>query len=805
MLTLESKTSRSVSVLTVIALLVIILSACSSKEPTITAGQATIEYDLLYTLPDETISYDKEVRPVLESRCVVCHGCYDAPCQLKLSSPEGIHRGASKEKVYDAARIKPADPTRLFIDAITTAEWRQKGFATVLNDGDNNPRANLAGSVMYHMLRQKQLYPQARTGMLSDDFELGLDRAQTCPTIDEFDDYAAKHPQGGMPFAMPNLERDEYATLVHWLAQGAPMPADKQPSEIAAEQIRQWEMFLNGDSNKEKLVSRYLYEHLFQAHLHFEGTGDREFYRLVRSATPPGEPVEVIATRRPYGDSQGSVYYRIVRHQGSIVAKTHMVYALSAKRMQRYRQLFFEPDYEVGSLPSYEPAIASNPIKAFAAIPVKSRYRFLLDDARFFIEGFIKGPVCRGQVALNVIEDQFWVVFLDPDAPIMPLHDEFLNEMAEYLASPAELEDSIRVLSSKKHYRKLFQKYIHTKESFTAEFDPLNIRDALRYIWDGDGGKNPNAALTVFRHLDSASVNFGFIGDYPETAWVIDYSVLERIHYLLVAGYDVYGNIGHQLNTRLYMDFLRTEGEDYFLVFMPAQKRKLIRDAWYQGIRESNKDDEGEARWLNREYVTGYETDTPQLEFYQHLERYLGPVAGAADYINRCTSEQCKPETNKEILRVDKAMQKAAKMDGPIVRVLPDVAFVRVMMGGKPEQDLAYTMINNKAYKSVSSMFEGEKLGDRRDYEYDTQTVVRWLEGSYPNFFYVVELEDIEHFVEEYGAIANREAYEAFVARYGLRRTSENFWKHADWFNQQYAREQPRLSGIYDLNRYQNR
>lgn len=786
-------------------MLVIILSACSSKEESITAGQATIEYDLLYTLPGETISYDEEVRPILESRCVVCHGCYDAPCQLKLSSPEGIHRGASKEKVYDAARIKPADPTRLFIDAMTTAEWRQKGFATVLNEGDNNPLSNLESSVMYRMLRQKQLFPQARTGMLSDDFDLGLDRAQTCPTIDEFDDYAAKHPQGGMPFAMPNLDRDEYTTLVHWLAQGAPMPVDKQPSEIAAEQIRQWEMFLNGDSNKEKLVSRYLYEHLFQAHLHFEGTGDREFYRLIRSATPPGKPVEVIATRRPYGDSKGGVYYRLVRHQGSIVAKTHMVYELSAKRMQRYRELFFEPDYDVASLPSYEPAVASNPVKTFADIPVRSRYRFLLDDARFFIEGFIKGPVCRGQVALNVIEDQFWVVFFDPDAEIMPLHDEFLNEVADYLASPSELEDNFKLLRGRKYYQKLFQKYVHTKESVSADFEPVQLRDAMRYIWDGDGGKNRNAALTIFRHLDSASVNFGFIGDYPETAWVIDYSVLERIHYLLVAGYDVYGNLGHQLNTRLYMDFLRTEGEDYFLLFLPADRRQAIRDSWYQGIRQSNKDDEGKVSWLNREYVQGYQTDNPQLELYQQLEKRLGVVAGDGDYINRCTAEQCKPKVSRDILRVNNAMQLAAKMDGPIIQFLPDTAFVRVKMGGKAEDDLAYTMISNKAYKSVSSMFEGEKIGDRRDYEDDTQTVVRWLEGVYPNFFYVVELDDIEHFVEEYNSIDNREEYEAFVARYGLRRTSEDFWRHADWFNQQYAREQPRLSGIYDLNRYQNR
>ena len=164
----------------------------------------------------------------------------------------------------------------------------------------------------------------------------------------------------------------------------------------------------------------------------------------------------------------------------------------------------------------------------------------------------------------------------------------------------------------------------------------------MRYIWDGEGS-NPNAALTIFRHLDSASVNYGFIGDYPETAWVIDYSVLERIHYLLVAGFDVYGNLGHQLNTRLYMDFLRTEGEDYFLVFMPSDKRITIRDSWYQGIRESNKEDEGKITWLQKEFVTGYKTDNPQLELYRQLEDYLGPLAGDGDYINRCTMDQCRP------------------------------------------------------------------------------------------------------------------------------------------------------------------
>ena len=223
------------------------------------------------------------------------------------------------------------------------------------------------------------------------------------------------------------------------------------------------------------------------------------------------------------------------------------------------------------------------------------------------------------------------------------------------------------------------------------------------------------------------------------------------------------------------------------------------------GVRQSNKDDTGQIHWLNQEIVTGYKTSNPQLELYQHFEQQLGPLAGDGDYINRCTTDKCKPKVNKNVLRVNKAMQRAAKMDGLIVQYLPDVAFVRVKMGGKPEDDLAYTMISNKAYKNVTSLFAGEEALNKRDYKDDTQTIVGWLEGSYPGFFYVVELDDIEKFVDEYNGIENRQEYEAFVAHYGQRRTSEDFWKHADWFNQQYAREQPVLSGLFDLNRYRNR
>lgn len=783
--------------------------ACSGSEQSITKDQAKVEHELLYDLPDKKLSFNDEVLPVLENRCIACHGCYDAPCQLKLSSAEGVFRGSNKALVYDGARITATDPTRLFIDAMSTAEWRDEKFSSVLyekTEGENNnPIRNLEQSVLYQILRLKQLNPQARTGVLGDNFDLSLDRNQSCPTLSEFDDYALKHPKAGMPYALPNISRQEYKTLVHWIAQGSPVEEDQLPSEKAKKQIEKWEHFLNGKSKKEKLVSRYLYEHIFHSRLHFKNTADREFYRLVRSTTPSGEKVKVVATRRPYDGVVGDIFYRIVRHQGSVVAKQHMVYELSANRMKRFRELFFDIDYEVSELPSYAAEVSANPIKAFSAIPVKSRYKFLLDDARFYIEGFIKGPVCRGQVALNVIEDQFWVAFFDPDKDLNSLNDEFLKENAELLATPAELGDTLNLLSVGWHYKDLFRDYVSVRERDALGAGATDISDSMQSIWDGGKGKNRNAALTIFRHFDDASVNYGWLGDYPDTAWIIDYPLLERIHYLLVVGFDVYGNVGHQLNTRLYMDLLRNEGESYFLAFLPVETRQQLRDEWYQGIRKSNKDDQGEARWLEKQFVTGYKTDDPQRELYHAIANRLGDAAGDGDFINRCEAGKCKHPIDKNILRADTAMRKAKIMDGSIVQFLPDLTFVRVRMGGNSEKDRAYTMIYNKAYKSVSHFLETENYIEGRDYQFDTQTILPWLEGAYPNFFYVVDLNNIEKFVEQYNTIKNRDDYEKFVGRFGVRRTNEDFWLHTDWFNQRYRREQPVKSGIFDLNRYQNR
>ena len=154
--------------------------------------------------------------------------------------------------------------------------------------------------------------------------------------------------------------------LENWLANGAPAKAIEPLSPQINTQVANWETFLNGISNKQRLMSRYIYEHLYLAHIYFDEIDSAGkppvYFRLVRSATPPGTPIKVIATRRPYSDpGTNTFWYRLWRDQMSVVEKTHLPYALNKQRKSNWTEWFLDEDYEAGALPSYEPAIAGNP------------------------------------------------------------------------------------------------------------------------------------------------------------------------------------------------------------------------------------------------------------------------------------------------------------------------------------------------------------------------------------------------------------------------------------------------------------
>jgi hypothetical protein len=54
--------------------------------------------------------YLTSIQPIFDKRCVACHSCYNAPCQLNLQNYSGVMRGASKLNVYDGSRPKSVAP-----------------------------------------------------------------------------------------------------------------------------------------------------------------------------------------------------------------------------------------------------------------------------------------------------------------------------------------------------------------------------------------------------------------------------------------------------------------------------------------------------------------------------------------------------------------------------------------------------------------------------------------------------------------------------------------------------------------------
>ncbi|HME68446.1 MAG TPA: fatty acid cis/trans isomerase, partial [Myxococcota bacterium] len=154
------------------------------------------------------VSFEKDVQPVLENRCVVCHG--HAPCQLLLSSPQGAARGASKAVVYDTTRLLPMAPTRVGIDTQTTAQWRDMGFSPALEEPATAGRGDAAGdatglangTLLLRMLALGHANPFPPAQRLPADFGLDINRKLSCAAPGQFDAYAREHPQGGMPYGV---------------------------------------------------------------------------------------------------------------------------------------------------------------------------------------------------------------------------------------------------------------------------------------------------------------------------------------------------------------------------------------------------------------------------------------------------------------------------------------------------------------------------------------------------------------------------------------------------------------------------
>jgi len=709
-------------------------------------------------------SRSSEIQKVFDNRCVVCHSCNNAPCQLNLTSYSGLRRGATLAKVYDAARQASIPPTRLDVDANSESAWRQKAFFPVVDD------VNAA-----HGLLAQSLQVSSSGGSLPPPSEI---TAPTCSSATAL----------AMPYGLPSLSANESQLLLDWIQRGAPGAVPK--ANITAEEQRAllaWQGFLNESSKETRLVARYLYEHLFLAHIHFSNN-PKQFFRVIRSRTSCEAPDE-IATRRP-NDSPGDgrFYYCFKPVQQTIVEKTHLPYLMTEAKLQWTRANFFRQPWSVSQLPSYDPVTSANPFVTFEAIPAKARFQFLIEDSQYHVATFIKGPVCNGTTAVNSIDDQFYVFFMDPDSDLMVRDAQFREATKNLLVVPAERGSDGKLLGIAGYFAKyppLRNQYRQLRADAIQKNFPEGL--SLQNIWNGND-KNENSVLTVLRHNDNSYVLKGPRGDASHSAYVLDYALFERLVYNLVVGFDVYGNLTHQLHTRVYMGMIRMEGESNFLEFFPQELREPIKKDWYSPTFLAAIEKKLIDRKIRTQLASKINLDKnlspaqARAQMYQHIlserlpfmvQRYADPLNWKALTFDPSLWQRPSlnyVEQSLTLLSVPNASQANAW-----VRRMPDTALVVIKSGDSVRQ--VYTMVKNKMFRSEGSLlFEGKQ----RKPENDEMMVLPGLATSYPNYFFIVEEKDVPNFVASLTSSVDKAGMDRTLTQWGLQRTSSSFWLESD-------------------------
>jgi hypothetical protein len=257
---------------------------------------------------------------------------------------------------------------------------------------------------------------------------------------------------------------------------------------------------------------------------------------------------------------------------------------------------------------------------------------------------------------------------------------------------------------------------------------------------------------------------------------------------LLVAGYDIYGNIGHQLNSRLYMDFLRMEGELDFLTLLPEQTRVKEWKFWYRDA--GDKVEDFGAMYFNRvNRQTGiqYHTADHKSELIGMLRERLGPVLRTPYAIEKIGDTSIRQQ-----------LERLSHITGMAVSWLPQLSFLSI----EGSDNHVVTLIHNNGLSNVSHLFFDDK---RRLPEEDSLTVVRGFLGAYPNAFYHVAEAELKDFVSAVEGLSSEEDYQALLSRFGIRRSDPNFWKHSDTIQAAYQNASPIEAGLFDYNRLENR
>ena len=728
--------------------------------------------------------YLDRVQPILNRRCIACHGCLDSPCNLKMTSFEGVIRGAKGENVDDP-HLFTEEPIRLY-DAPSIEAWRQRGFCSVI-DQTAPAVERPSRSILYRMVsagaeRNQPLFPLAPLQSVYAKAD-----AHLCPCGEEINTYLEKRPSAGMPFGLPGISQEQLGTFSRWIVAGAPGPTRGEMAALSTpsnlELIDRWESFFNRSDTRSPLISRYIFEHIFLATIHFE-QAPGEFYKLVRSVTPPGEyPIRRIITARPfdtpYLPGVKKFYYRLQRVTSSYVQKSFFLWSLNDSMLARLEKLFFDTEWPAdGRLnPGYE---SHNPFEVFGAIPAKSRSLFLLENSKLIASGMIRGPVCVGNLATYAIKDYFWVFFVNPDSDPSVRNPELgLKSWKDFMSFTVWGDAA---------YEKAYA-------STLASYKPQGY--SIDDIWDGDK-ENVNAWLTILRNETNATVLHGRKGGIPPTFWLIDFSGYERLYYSLVADYRYWGGEQSKIATWEFMGYLRQEFEDNFLRLLPQKDRGQYRDRWTRGIGQEllfTMPFPGEAAKSDVPIASRDPISQVLTLIQEHLtDKVSGPTDPLNSKVLGDTPLDVPIQTVTDWERAVSGL--SMRTDQSFTPFLPSVTHLRIRLEDRWE---VYTLIANRSYAFNDVIFD--ENGARQP-KLDTLSVYRGMVGDFPNLFVNLYAEEASDCLVQLQSVDNAETWQQWKEKYGTLRNGRPFWSVFDWFTDWNFANQSPQAGHLDLRYY---
>ena len=760
----------------------LVLQACAKKE-----RQGTPE--------GEPVSFARDIKPIFDTKCVACHACYDAPGQLDLRSVKGIVRGAMKIDPYDG-RPTPMEPTFVWNSPNTLEDWRKIGFFSVIEGGRD--------SILGKLLALGHANPVTPDAQFPADFKIDqMERKKYLPNPYEIDGYVAQFPKQGMPFAVSGLTDEEYEKTMSWLEDGAPIDYEApKPTANELAQIRKWEDFLNADDKPSKLVARYIFEHMFLVNYLFEDRDDANSFILVRSTTPSGEDTVPVYQHLPNGEVEGDFYYRFMLLELTNCNKnTRLQLVASDEKLDRWKSIFFEEDWSVDQLPGYTDAERFDPLNIFSAIPAKARYKFLLANTWYTRGQIVHGPSCYGNLSIGVMRDMQWHVYENPETSLYVNDPQYRAELDPLLAlmiDPANLLDAI--LSR----NKFVERRREAIKRAVARAKEVGYRSTFNDIWRGDH-PDDKPLVTVFRHDDSGyTVEGNWVpGDLPKSILVMDLPMMENAVYPAYINFDVFGPVIPQLtSSRELFGLARVDAELNFLRFLPREVRSSMWKSWYQGpLSEARMKLEQPSIAPEDTIPTDiqYSTDDPRREFYEGLLEYMGSSVNANDPINRPQPGDDADRITKALISIVAASREQKPTWRKFKTFLPEAVFLRIDRSG--QEPGIYTMTHDRDYATkafIAMALEEDIPGNAK---------VSILEGaytSYPNFMFRINEDEIEEFASTLVDADTQEKFTAVVERWGIRRSSPDFWSVLNSVTAYMERTNPRKAGTLDINRYKN-